>query len=393
MGDKTGATLKAGVIGLGILGSEHARFLKNHHATQLVAVADVRRDVADKVAAELGAVAYSDYREMLKSHALDLVAVATPDPLHREPTVAALEAGVPNIVQEKPLATTMEDAIAIYEAVEKRGAKLFVNFANRAACLDIATRYVVQQGLLGRVVYGESRLDDNISVPTQMWGARTKEWVGGSSTAHFLLSHVVDLLRFYFAPAEVKEVYAISQCQVLGYTPDVYDAFLTFGTGLKVRVKAEWIKHIDELVEFYMCFSGSEGTLIYNKRAGFDAVPGWRANVSRSVTAEQMRAHQDALLARGANVRMLLHRPMPTTGQLSAGGGELSSALEFHGLGYGGLLPLVDFCIDAILENNLEPARWRGLGPLPTHGDGLKQTQVVTAIIRSADTGKVIGIS
>ncbi|HUV93746.1 MAG TPA: Gfo/Idh/MocA family oxidoreductase, partial [Anaerolineae bacterium] len=103
-------TLKAGVIGLGILGSQHAQFLHRHPRVELLAVADIRSDAARRVGRELGAQPYTDYREMLRDHALDLVTVATPDNLHREPTVAALEAGVPNIMQEKPLATTWEDA-------------------------------------------------------------------------------------------------------------------------------------------------------------------------------------------------------------------------------------------------------------------------------------------
>jgi len=385
-------TLRAGVIGLGILGSQHARLLHDRPDVRLVAVADLRKDVADRLAAESGATAYTDLNEMLKSQTLDLVVVATPDPLHRAPTVAAIEAGVPNIVQEKPLATTREDAEAIYEAVEKHQTRLFINFANRATPLDIATRYVIQNGLLGRVVYGESRLDDNISVPTTMWGNRTKEWAGGSSTAHFLLSHVVDLLRFYFVPAEVKEVYAITQREVLGYTPDVYDAFLTFDSGLKTRVKAEWIKHVDGLVEFYMCFSGAEGTLVYNKRGAFAMEPGWRASLSKNLSSEQLLAHQDALLAMGSNVTALFHRPDPTSGPLSAGGGELTPALEYRGLGYGEFMAMPGYFVNAILEDTLEPECWQGLGPLPTHVDGLKQTLVTAAIVESSETGKVVTI-
>jgi hypothetical protein len=182
------------------------------------------------------------------------------------------------------------------------------------------------------------------------------------------------------------------QSQVLGYTPDVYDAFLKFDTGLKLRVKAEWIKHIDELVEFYMCFSGSKGTLIYNKRGGFGTAPGWRANVARQITLEQLLSHREALLALGANVTALIHRPEPTAGRLSVEGSEPCPALEFRGLGYGQPMALVGHCIDAILEDTEQPRSWQGLGPLPTHVDGLRQTQVVTAIIGSAETGKVLEV-
>lgn len=382
--------LKAGVIGAGILGTQHATYLHGRADVQVAAIADLRRDAAERLAAQVGAQPYTDYVEMLRQQALDLVVVATPDALHRAPTVASLQAGVPNILQEKPLATTLEDAEAIYNLVEQKGARLFVHYANRASPLDIATCHVIREGLLGRVVYGEARLDDNITVPTQMWGARTKDWVGGSSTAHFLLSHVVDLLRWYFAPAEVREVYAISQREVLGYTPDLYDAYLTFDSGLKVRVKAEWIKHIDELVEFYIHFSGAEGTLIYNKRGGFNAAPGWRANLSARLSAEDLLQQRRALAERGVNLRALVHEPSPTTGALSAGGGQQMLSLEYQGLNYGEPTALAGCFIDGILADTWTPPTWKGPGPLPNHLDGLKQTQIIAALLASAEKGEVV---
>ncbi len=384
--------LVAGVIGAGILGSQHAHYLHGRPDVRVAAIADLRREAAEKLAAGVGAQAYGSYDEMFKAHKLDLVVVATPDALHRAPTVAALEAGVPNILQEKPLATNLQDADVIYNLVEQKGARLFVHFANRASPLDIATCHVIRGGLLGRVVYGESRLDDNITVPTQMWGTRTRDWVGGSSTGHFLLSHVVDLLRWYFHPAEVREVYAISQSEVLGYTPDVYDAYLTFDSGLKVRVKAEWIKHIDELVEFYMCFSGAEGTLIYNKRGGFNTAPGWRANLSKRLSAQDLLLQRAALADIGVNLRAMVHAPSPTTGTLSAGGEQQMLSLEYQGLGYGDPMALAGCFIDGILGNTWAPSTWKGPGPLPTHVDGLKGTQIVVAIVQSAETGRVVQV-
>ncbi len=379
--------LRAGVIGLGIVGRQHAAFLHNHPAVTLMAVSDIRLPVVTQVATEVGAEVFTDYEEMFDRHQLDLVIVATPDPLHRAPSLAALDAGVPNIIQEKPLATTMVDAEAIYDVVERTGARFFVNFANRGSALDIATRYTLQNNLLGRVVYGEARLDDHISVPTQMWGDRTHEWTTGSSTAHFLLSHVVDLLRWYFAPAEVTEVYAISQQEVLGYTPDLYDAFLTFDSGLKVRVKAEWIRYMDELVEFYLSFSGDEGTLIYNKRPGFGAQEGWRANLSSKLDTTTLLQHRQQLSTQGINVAARIHQPTPLIEQLTAGDHQLALALERMGSSQGGVLALNEAFIDSILEETLEPECWQGRGPLPNHIDGLRQTQIVTAIIESSRRG------
>ena len=129
-----GSLLKVGVIGLGILGDQYVHFFQEHPQTRVVAVADTRSELAGRIGAATGSQGYTDYGEMLKAQALDLVVVATPDPYHRNPVVAALEAGVPNVIQEKPLATTLEDALAICEAVEQRQARSFSSTTpNRAA--------------------------------------------------------------------------------------------------------------------------------------------------------------------------------------------------------------------------------------------------------------------
>lgn len=387
------AELRVGIVGAGLLGTAHARNVSEHPDAKVVAVCDLRLEAAQAVAGPLGTRAYQDVHEMLRAHTLDLVIVATPDAMHREPSMATMEAGVPNILQEKPLATTVQDAVALYEAAERRGVRLFLNYANRTAPMDIATCHVIRHGLIGEIAYGEARLDDNISVPTNLWGDRSRDWAAGSSPAHFLLSHVVDLLRWYLHPAEVQEVYAIKQERVLGFTPDLYDAHLLFDSGARVRIKAEWIKHMDELVEFYLCFSGAQGTVIYNKLAGFGARPSWRANLSARLDTEQLYAHQQALLEAGANVRAIAHRPAPRYGGQVSKGDAAVLALESYDHSLGKPMALQDHVLNAILEDTLRPASWKGPGPLPTHHDGLAQSLVVAAIVASADTGRAVAPS
>jgi len=387
-----GAQLKAGVIGLGILGGQHVHFLQEQPEVTVAAVTDIRSEVAQATAGAIGAVAYSDYEQMLREQALDIAVVATPDPLHKEPVLAAIAAGVPTIIQEKPMATTAQDALDMFDAAARAGIRLFVNFANRGSALDRGTHYVIQHGLLGDVVYGDVHLDDNILVPTKMWGARSREWGAGSSTAHFLLSHVVDYLRWVLAPADVTEACAIVQNQVLGFTPDLYDAFLTFDSGAKIRVRAEWIKHIDGLVEFALHFSGSEGGLVYIKRPGFGEVEGWRANVSDRVTTEELIRHQTVLERQGISVRALIHRPSPAAGALKAGGGQIKRGLETFENPLDWWRVARGF-VDAILEDTLTPSSWRGYGPLPTAVDGLRQAQIVAAIVESAAMGRAVECS
>ncbi len=380
------AQLKTGVIGLGILGSQYAQFLNAQPDVNVTAVADIDSQRAQDVGGQVGAQPYDDYARMMKEQRLDVAVVATPDPLHKEPVLAAIAAGVPAIIQEKPMATVVADAEEMQEAAEKAGARIFLCFSNRSSPLDRATYYVIRQGLLGEIVYGDIQLDDNICVPTRLWGGRSREWAAGSSTAHFLLSHVVDFLHWVLAPAQVTQVYAISQQKVLEFTPDLYDAFLTFDNGSKFRIKAEWIKHIDGLVEFTLAFSGSQGTLTYIKEPGFGAVDGWRANVIDRVTPEELLAHQAKLLDQGINVRALLHRPDPL-GQVS--GEKLARGLEAFAAPKDWRRMTRSF-IDAVLEDTLTPSSWAEYGPLPTGVDGLAQTRVVCAIVESAKRGQAI---
>ena len=154
-------------------------------------------------------------------------------------------------------------------------------------------------------------------------------------------------------------------------------------------MKAGWIQHIDGLVEFTLSFSGSEGTLTYIKLPGFGEAAGSRANVSDRVTNEELLAHQARLLEQGANVRALLHRPGPVVGEMEAGDSGLERGLEAYGLPRDPERIFRGF-IDAILEDTLTPSSWAEYGPLPTGIDGLRQTQVVCAIVESAQKGRPI---
>jgi len=383
--------LKVCVIGLGILGEQYVTRLDDRPEIDVVGVADILEARAREVGRPVCAKAYTDYVPMLREQRPDIAVIATPDPLHRDPVLAAIEAGVPAIIQEKPMATTVADAEVMLDAAEKAGSRIFVNYANRGSPLDRATHYVIQQGLLGQIVYGESHLDDHIAVPTRLWGNRTRSWVEGSSTAHFLLSHSVDFLRWVMAPAEVTEVFAISQRKVLTYTPDLYDAFLTFDNGAKFRVKAEWIKHIDGLVEFSLDFSGAEGSLRYRKVAGFAEVAGWRANLSAKLDYRQLLKHQGALAAQGVPVGALYHHVDPLSDAVERAAGEPRASLEAFNVPQDGWRVVNSF-VDAVLEDTLTPSSWAHYGPLPSGIDGLRQTQVVGAIVGSSEQGRVVEV-
>ena len=368
--------MNVGVIGVGLLGSQHAKVVAAHSETTLIAVVDPRNDVGRSVAGETGARYYGSLDDMLSQESLDCVIVATPDPLHREPVITSARAGVPKIITEKPLATTVPDAKRMRDAVTKSGTDLHILFPNRFNPLDRVVQYAAQNGLLGDPIHGDVRLDDNISVPLDLWGKRSKAWARGSSTAHFLLSHVVDLLRWYFRPADIVEVYAISQNRVLGFTPDLYDAYLTFDTGLTVRVKAEWIRRFDALVEFELTFSGDRGGITYRKHPAFRSQRGLRLDTSGETRASLER-HIKALGRQGIRGKVI-----------SDPGARSPLVLEFYGednpLDWDSAL---HHYLTAIAAGKTEP-ELPGFGPLPGLDDALRQVDIVAAIVKSAETGR-----
>ena len=384
--------LKAGIIGVGIIGTKHAQALGKEESVEVVALADLLFNRAKELGEMISATPYKTEQEMLEKEQIDIVVISTPDPFHKEPFLAAVNAGVKSIICEKPLATTVEDATEMMEAADKNGTRVFVNFENRFTTMSMATRYVVQQGMIGRPIYGEIRLDDNISVPMNLWGDQSVKWASGSSTAHFLLSHVSDLLRWYFEPAEVESVYAISQHEVLKYTPDLYDAFLFWNNGMKTRVKAEWIKHIDRLVEFYICFGGETGGIVSHRHPGYNAKIGWSANLDKNLSFDEISKTQDEL-------NRLFYKMSQTQEKLFAPEIEIVAqqkpdAIQEKG-GVRGALEMHEderlhgdhFFVQAFLENTDQPSIWQ-LGKLPTGKDGLKAVKIVNAIIKSAESGK-----
>jgi len=381
--------LRFGIIGAGIMGTRHAEWLHNDSRTKVVSVADMREDAARALAGKVQAKPYTDYEQMFSAEELDGVVCATPDPTHRAPFLAAVDAGPKLIIQEKPLATTLEDACAMYDAAERKGVKVFMGFLGRFFHTDMATKYAISQGIIGDPVYAEVRLDDNICVPTAMWGERSKQWASASSTAHFLLSHVVDMLRWHFAPAEVDRVYAVKQQKVLGYCPDLYDAFLTFDTGLRARVKSEWIKRLRELVEYYVCYTGASGQVLYNKRPGYATQTGLMIYAAPGTVAhEQMVKCQHFLLEHDIFADVI--------SEIEAQSGKRATrqALEVQPFVYPPAQEkhAFHFYVQSVLEGRDVPAEWQGFGTLPTAYDGLKSTEVVCAIVRSAEEEREVAL-
>lgn len=367
--------LKLGIIGCGIVGESAVANMALDERVSIVAATDVSAERSRATASRTQARAYTNVDEMLHRESLDVALVATPDAHHRGPAIQVAEAGVPYLLMQKPLATSVEDAYSIAEAAKATECCVYMLFSNRFDAMDLATRYAVQQGLIGAPNYGEARLDDNICVPTSLWGERSRSWAEQSSPAQFLLSHVVDQVRWYFQPAEVEAVYAISQQTILGFTPDLYDAYLFLDNGMNIRLKAEWTKHMGPRVEFYLYFAGSKGSITYHKLPGFNARLGWRAEVDAAASWSEILDHRRVLNEHQVRCHASMERGYGDGGDVDK---QVLTIENNHSIG------VYRVVIDAIVEDTLQPSILAPFGRLPTLEDGVRTTEVVCAIEESA---------
>ena len=146
--------LRCAVVGMGLLGSQHAEHLYKHKNTLVTAVCDQKVEKAKRWAEEHACSWYEDFTEMYKKEKPDLVVVATQDPYHKGPILKACKSGIPFVISEKPLTTSLADACEIREAAKKSGTCIKVLFPNRFYPLDRSIRLLVYPGTCGERTAG-----------------------------------------------------------------------------------------------------------------------------------------------------------------------------------------------------------------------------------------------
>lgn len=121
-------SVPVGVVGVGHLGSIHARVYAGLPGVRLVGVVDRDADRARAVGRAHGCEAYEDVAELIGK--IEAASVAVPTAAHREVAEALLEAGV-DVLVEKPLARTLEEADSIVAAAERCSRRVMVGHSER----------------------------------------------------------------------------------------------------------------------------------------------------------------------------------------------------------------------------------------------------------------------
>lgn len=143
--------LGIGLIGIGDIGRRHATLLADNPRARLVAAADAaqaRLNLVKSLVEEFS----TDWRKVIVHRDVQAVFITTPPHLHREMTLAALDAGR-HVFLEKPMSATLEDADAIVNRAGTSDRVLLVGFQERHNLAFIEMRRAIRDGALGELLY------------------------------------------------------------------------------------------------------------------------------------------------------------------------------------------------------------------------------------------------
>jgi predicted dehydrogenase len=169
--------------------------LASHQRAETVAVCGRNPEPAKAVAAKLGgAKVFADYDEMIAAGGLDAVVIATPDDTHRAMVEAAARAGL-HVLCEKPLANTLDDALAMERAVATAGVINMVLFTWRWQPHWRYLKRLIDDGYIGRPFRARFAFIEGIAMgPAYQWRFDGRR---GSGVAGDLGSHMIDMAHWF----------------------------------------------------------------------------------------------------------------------------------------------------------------------------------------------------
>ncbi len=148
--------LKVGIIGTGWIAEAHIREYNEMPDVEVVAMADLIPGKAEKFKETWNVPGdvrfYPSHKEMLDNEKLDAVSICTYNSTHAECTIYALEKGV-NVLLEKPMTVTLDEAADIVRAEKKSGKIVSVGFQPRLDANMQMIKKIVESGELGEIYY------------------------------------------------------------------------------------------------------------------------------------------------------------------------------------------------------------------------------------------------
>ena len=201
--------LKIGLVGLGMLGIQHAEDIAFRIPNaELYALCTRTEEKLNAVQNKLSVPhIYTDYNKMICNSSLDAIVISSSSSVHKEQIEKALNVGL-HVFCEKPLTTSIQDAKYIEKVIESHSQSIFMlGFMRRYDKSYLHAKKLIQSGKIGKPVIIKSYSAD------PAWQSETFSSNTGTSGGLFmdLGIHDIDLARWYFQD-EAVSVYALGNC-------------------------------------------------------------------------------------------------------------------------------------------------------------------------------------
>src|SRR5438552_7263227 len=253
------------IVGAGRVGLFRGEVAARHPAVQWIGIAEKNHNRGLYVAEKIGAdFVTHDHRELLKCPEVTCAIIATDEHLHVDPIMAAVERGVPMLI-EKPLATDLAQSARVLDAINEAGLDAVVGYTQRFRRKWLAAKEKVRSGALGDVTLVTSRAFMNRLVAIDNY-KRTDD---PRSISPMVISgtHALDIVMWYLEHKTPVECFARSIEKVMepAYQGiDAIDGMIMFGVGSVYHLNISWALPVTwpgAVYSLEIGINGSEGVL------------------------------------------------------------------------------------------------------------------------------------
>jgi len=286
--------IRCGIIGTGMIGKAHIARYKEVAEAEVIAVADLREDEAQRVAqANDIPHVFRDYKQLLAMEEIDLVDVCLPNALHCPVTCDVLKAGK-HAYCEKPMANSAAEARKMLRTARETGRTLAIQLGTLFSVDAHAAKRVIDAGMLGRIYFAKSSYYrrrgrcyvDGYATPPFV----QKEMAGGGALADMGVYHL-GLMVWLLGNPDVLTVSASTfqeipmnakRAKESGYNVEEFaTGFVRFAGNVTMFFEEAWATHMDQADGFRIF--GSHGGVRVEPFGFFTDMADMQANISFDV--------------------------------------------------------------------------------------------------------------
>lgn len=244
------------LIGAGTMGMEHATSYYEMEDVHVVGIVDIRTEQAKKIIGDCDTKIFPSLEEAVNGlERIDVIDICVPTFLHMEYVMKAADYGI-DVICEKPLAYTLQDAREMIDYCNDKNVKLYVGHVVRFFPQYSEAKQLVTNGAIGDIGVVRTRRGGNFPPGWNNWYA-DHEKSGGVILD--LIIHDFDFLRWTFG--EVERVYAKGLAEKNMDHLDYAIVTLVFKSGVIAHVEGSWAH---ERFSTQYEFAGKNGIIEYD---------------------------------------------------------------------------------------------------------------------------------